>query len=83
MDDERVRVSSKVMSLASPVFIAMFTSGFKESWTFRGTASDPSSISLPDDDSAAFIYLSKVIHFQDPKLPNNVDIVFFEKLAVL
>ncbi|OCT51897.1 hypothetical protein CLCR_09200 [Cladophialophora carrionii] len=83
VDGERIRVSSKVMSLASPVFKVMFTSGFKESLTSRGTASDSSSISLPDDDPVAFLYLSKVVHFQDPKPPNNVDIVFFENLALL
>ncbi|ETI22155.1 hypothetical protein G647_06228 [Cladophialophora carrionii CBS 160.54] len=70
------------MSLASPIFKVMFISGFKESLTSRGTASESLSISLPDDDPAVFVYLSKVVHFQDPKLPNNVDIVFVENLAV-
>ncbi|KIW67461.1 hypothetical protein PV04_06710 [Phialophora macrospora] len=79
--EERVRISSKVMSLASPVFQAMFTSGFKEGMTHQATASNP--ISMPDDDPTAFIYLSRAIHFQGSELPEHVDIAFFEKLAGL
>jgi hypothetical protein len=81
--EERIRISSKVMSLASPVFKAMFTSGFKEGLTPQATASNPSIISLPDDDPTAFICLSRAIHFQGFELPEHVDIAFFEKLASL
>jgi hypothetical protein len=79
--EERIRISSKVMSLASPVFKGMFRSGFKEGLTPQSTASNPSIISLPDDDPTAFIYLSRAIHFQGCELPKHVNIAFFEKLA--
>lgn len=81
--EERVRVSSKVMSLASPVFRAMFNSGFKEGLTAQTTTSFPSAISLSDDDFTAFVYLSKVTHFQKPDLRQEFDIAFFEKVAGL
>ncbi|KAJ9602055.1 hypothetical protein H2200_013415 [Cladophialophora chaetospira] len=78
---ERVRVSSKTMSLTSPVFRAMFNSGFREGLTAQTSSSNPSTISLPDDDLAAFLYLGKIMHFQKPELPPEADIEFLEKVT--
>ncbi len=81
--EERFRVSSKVLSLASPVFKAMFTSGFKESIISTVTANNPSIISLPDDDPRAMMYLCQIIHLQQDKLVEAISREMMESLGLL
>lgn len=57
-----VRVSSKVLSLASPVFAAMLNPKFAEGQALlNATSPDTPSISLPDDDSEAVVWLCKAL----------------------
>ena len=79
---ERIRVSSKVLALVSPVFTAMLQSGFKESVGAGITPATP-TIPLPEDDSQAFTLLARVIHHQLDHVPLELDIISLEKLACL
>ena len=59
---KQLLVSSKAMSLASPVFRRMLSSGFKEGDKAR-SAEDPLVLPLPHDDSVALTLLLKTWHF--------------------
>lgn len=78
-----VRVSSKVLSLASPVLAAMLNPKFAEGQALlNATSPDTPSISLPDDDSEAVVWLCKALHFtKDLKVDINFSLL--RKLAIL
>lgn len=81
-DDNRtsIQVSSKALSLASPVFRAMFGSGFLEG-TPTGSGV-PRTVALPDDNPAAMSVLCYILHFQfDQDSMGSFKV--FESLAVL
>ena len=61
LGDQRLLVSSTILTLVSPVFEAMFKPTFKEG---IGAASSiaPYAIPLPEDDPEAFILFCRVIH---------------------
>ncbi|EXJ71548.1 uncharacterized protein A1O5_05356 [Cladophialophora psammophila CBS 110553] len=82
IEEQRLRISSKVISLASPVFCAMLRSGFKEG-TSQATTSDPRIIPLPEDDLEAFKLVCRVIHFQLDQIPQELKIDALEKLALV
>ena len=78
-----IRVSSKVLSLASPVFAAMLSPRFAEGQALlTSTSPDTPSTSLPDDNSEAMIWLCKALHFRKDL---TVDIEFspLRELAIL
>jgi hypothetical protein len=58
-------VSSKVLSIASPVFKAMLSDKFKGGREFAATKqpSNPYTLTLHDDDIEAAILLCKILHF--------------------
>lgn len=62
--ENSVQVSSRVLSLASPVFESMFNGDFKESLKNSSSSQDKHEISLPEDDFESFIIWSRVIHFR-------------------
>ena len=69
-DDEEtlIRVHSKVLSLASPVFAAMLSPRFAEGQALeenKGTVDSPTAINLPDDDPEAMSLICRVLHFKD------------------
>jgi hypothetical protein len=77
----RLLVSSKVLSLASPVFAAMFSPRFKE-----GSSLDPacpSEVPLPDDDPEAMTLLCNCLHFRTDHIPRNVEFSLLKALAIL
>jgi len=78
-------VSSKVLSLASPVFKAMLSGRFKEGIDLaRGIASTKSyALNLPDDDAEATIILCRILHFNINDVPEKPTPVCLEKLAFL
>jgi hypothetical protein len=78
-------VSSKVLSLASPVFKAMLSGRFKEGIDLaEGIASTkPYTLNLPDDDAEATIILCKILHFNINNVPEKPTPVCLEKLAFL
>lgn len=60
-----IRVSSKVLSLASPIFAAMLSPKFAEGQALlNATSPNTPSISFPDDDSEAMIWRCKALHFK-------------------
>ncbi|OAL20982.1 hypothetical protein AYO22_08402 [Fonsecaea multimorphosa] len=82
IENERLRISSKVLSLASPVFGVMLSSGFKEG-TPQSTDDSPRVIPLPEDDLEAFKLVCRVIHFQLDQIPQELKIDSLEKLALV
>ncbi|KIW82528.1 hypothetical protein Z517_05555 [Fonsecaea pedrosoi CBS 271.37] len=82
IENERLRTSSKVLSLASPVFAAMLRPGFREG-TVRNTEDNLRVVPLPDDDLDAFKLVCRVIHFQLDQIPQELEIDSLEKLALV
>ncbi|KFY21379.1 hypothetical protein V493_07453 [Pseudogymnoascus sp. VKM F-4281 (FW-2241)] len=83
-------VSSKVLSLASPVFKAMFCGNFKESielavkkTSLEPTSLEPYGISLPEDDADATTILCRVLHYKIDEIPEKPTTICLEKLAFL
>ena len=63
-----IRVHSKVLSLASPVFAAMLSPRFAEGKTLednKGTVDSPTAINLPDDDPEAMSLICRILHFKE------------------
>ena len=56
-----MRVSSKVLSLASPVFKNLLGPGFREG-NFERSTTSPLKLELPEDDDAAMATLLKIMH---------------------
>lgn len=75
----RLLVSSKVLSLASPVFTAMFKLHFKEDVRFNFLEPIP----LPEDGPNAFILFCNVLRYRSDQIPQNPDILCLENLAVI
>lgn len=80
---ERLLVSSKALTLASPVFEAMFKPTFKEGIQSHQNSCDPSIIPLPEDDAEAFILLCKVVHHRAHEIPQEPGIPCLENLAFI
>ena len=59
---KELRVSSKILTLRSPVFKAMLKPGFREGNTAR-SQEHPLPLSLPDDNENALLVLFQVLHF--------------------
>lgn len=60
------RVSSSILTLASPVFAALLGPHFREGQGER-SPEDPREISLPDDEALAMSDLCNLLHFKTPK----------------
>ena len=56
-----IRVSSKVMTLVSPVFDTMLNGNFRES-QLQISSEEPPVLELPEDDAAAMLLLCQVLH---------------------
>lgn len=70
--ETRLRVSSVILSSASPVFKAMLGPKFLEGQGDR-SAQDPKEIALYDDDVAAMVRLCRLLHHQEdmPTAPQD------------
>ena len=87
-DKESIRASSKVLSLASPVFARMLGSHFAEGHSLlekgspENAAVSPTKLPLPEDDPEAMILFCDTIHF---KRHATSDIAFplLDKMASL
>ncbi|KAJ8071772.1 hypothetical protein OCU04_002087 [Sclerotinia nivalis] len=79
--DSRVLVSSKDMSLASPVFKIMLEGSFKESLELKTMGS--LTLPLPEDDPVAMRILIDLIHGHGDCVPKVVHIHVFTALAIL
>jgi hypothetical protein len=71
-------VSSKVLSLASPVFSRMFGSNFREGIQTR--QGNPPSIPLKEDDPDAVESILSLLHFRNLSIPDSMGP---ERLAML
>ncbi len=83
--DRRVRllVTSKVLSLVSPVFAAMFASRFKEGLSSNPPPSTTPLVALPDDDVEALTLLCKMAHHQTRDVPKCPRTACLEKFAIV
>lgn len=75
----RLRVSSKLLSLASPVFATMFSSKFIEGKA--RSAENPRTVSLPDDYPKAVIWFCRAVHFQMAARV-EISLTMFVELAI-
>ncbi|KAL4877014.1 hypothetical protein BJY04DRAFT_222516 [Aspergillus karnatakaensis] len=75
------RLSSAALSLASPVFRAMFKGGFKEGISCaRGE--DGTTVNLPEDDVDAFRLFCDIAYHKCDSLPVNPTPGFLQRLSV-
>ena len=80
-NQKRIKVSSSILSLVSPVFKAMFSSPFVEG---RASSSEnPKEVDLPDDDANAMVWLCHGLHCVDLSTEAKVPIRILEHLALL
>ena len=61
-----IRVSSAILSMASPVFKSLLSPRFKEGTQLQSGSVE---IPLPDDDSDSLIIIGHILHFQIDKVP--------------
>ena len=78
----RLLVSSKVLTLASPVFAAMFKSRFKEGLNNHSKSAKP-PIPLLDDNAEAVIVLCNAIHLRTSEMPKKLAVACLKDLAVV
>lgn len=77
-----IRVSSTILTLASPVFAAMLGSSFLEGRNLSTRGTEPYELRLPDDDAETVILFCLVLHYQR-KIDDSISLSLFEKLALL
>ncbi|KAF5872370.1 uncharacterized protein Bfra_005729 [Botrytis fragariae] len=78
---DRILVSSKHMSLASPVFKAIIKGESHEDLVLRTTGK--LELPLPDDDPPAMRILIDVIHGRMNSVPLKIDLNLFTQIAIL
>lgn len=76
----RFLVSSKILSMASPVFARLFGQRFYEG-TQMANLSCP-TIPLHEDDPVAMRIIIRILHYQEPKQGVSVDAESLAKLAI-
>ncbi|KAI9761881.1 MAG: hypothetical protein M1840_001534 [Geoglossum simile] len=74
-------VSSKVLGLASPVFMAMFKRGFQEGENLFSGSLHP--VHLPDDDPETVTILCNILHLRHRQIPRVVTLETLTKMAVI
>jgi hypothetical protein len=85
LEVQELTVSSKVLSLASPVFKVMISGRFKESIELaeKKASSKSYALPLPENDAEATIILCRILHFSVNDVPKKPTTVCLEKLAFL
>ncbi|KAI9879373.1 MAG: hypothetical protein M1830_008671 [Pleopsidium flavum] len=81
LEETELRVSSKVLSVASAVFKAMFSPHFLEGNNLSSTS--PRRISLPDDNAKAMTTLCNILHHRNNKIEQQPAPSALEQLGVL
>ena len=79
-EEVEVKVSSRHLALASPVFRTMFDGGFKERVQ---PGNDPHKVHLPEDDYDALLILLRVIHGLNKSVPRLIVKDLFVRVIVL
>jgi hypothetical protein len=77
-----LRVSSKVLALASPVFAAMFGPQFLEG-SILAQSKAPITVPLPEDNPDAVTLLVNILHLRTNEVPTNPSLKTLEEFAVL
>ena len=77
----RIRVSSKHLTLASPVFRTMFEDIYNEELSLYSQSD--TELPLPYDNPAAFLIILHLIHGQCRKVPRKIDLWMLTELAIL
>lgn len=86
LNEGRIRVSSVMLSAASPVFAAMLKPVFREGMQPRSYSS-PTEVELPEDDFEPMLQICQLAHFKPSRLSNpnsriqSADILRFAILA--
>ena len=80
-DQARLRVSSKVLSLASPAFAAMVGPKWSDNAN-KASSSEPQHISLPDDSQSPMDWICQILHLRKD-ISTNKDIAFLVSVAQL
>jgi len=82
---KELAVSSKVLSLCSPVFKAMINGSFKEGIELaeKRASPEPYILSLPEDDVEATAIFCRILHFKFNEIPEKPTTICLEKLAFL
>lgn len=78
-EQRRFRVSTKVMSLASPVWRIMLD----PSGPFQEAKRENGEVALPEDDPNALCIVLHIIHFRPRSLPNTIEDDELMSLAIL
>jgi hypothetical protein len=76
-----VLVSSVVLSLASPVFEAMFNGNFAEGQSL--SSHSPREVPLPDDDMESILLICKITHMQIAELAEELSVAAFTTFAIM
>ncbi|MCJ1473765.1 hypothetical protein MMC13_002416 [Lambiella insularis] len=77
----RLRVSSKVLTLASPVWKAMFSSNFVEGTVL--SKGSPCIVPLPEDNVDAISMLCNILHYRHQYIAKKPSAASLEQLAVV
>lgn len=77
---QSIRASSKILSLASPVFAAMLGPNFLEG--SKLSTAQPYRLHLPEDDAEAIVWLCLVLHYRRD-VDDRVSYSLLEKLALV
>lgn len=80
-DEFKLLVSSKVLSVASPVFKKLFGPNFFEASQVSETK--PGSVTLAADDTAAMVALCQILHHQSRKVTARPSFAFLGKAAIV
>lgn len=79
-NSKSIRASSKVLTLASPVFAAMLGPNFSEG--SKLSTAQPYELHLPEDDPEAIIWLCLILHYQR-QIDDGMTLSLFENLALV
>lgn len=84
-DPRSILVSSKILTLASPVFATMLGPNFLEGHELSNRGTRPYELRLPEDDAETIIYICLLLHFHRnvDDFANHLTLSLFEKLALL
>lgn len=78
-----IKMASKVLSSASPVFAALFEPHFSEGLALsKSSTSSICQIKLPDDNPEALTLVCHVLHYRGD-IPHRISLELLEKVAIL
>ena len=80
-DQKSILVSSKVLSLASPAFAALFSPRWSEG-ADKSSSIIPRQIDLPDDDTATMGWICQALHFRK-NIPTDIGLHVWKRLQKL